>query len=141
MVDDEPTDNPDENGSERQSDAPPVPTPPLWVYDGSGYDTWTHADTGLKLKLSKRYGKSGRYDDFVWKLIAFRDGVGEHLVWGGVHDRDVALAVIAKFIHHVPDGDYEPDPDGKHGVSAPPRWPNVVEGVEKASADPNVWLQ
>ena len=141
MVDNDSPDNSDENGSSACSDPSPVRTPPLWVYDDDGHDSWEHAETGLSIELRKVYEDSARHDDFIWRGDIRGDRIAEPLTSGGRHSLSVMRVYAAKFMNADPDGEYEPDNDVGPWERDQARWLDAFDHVDEDSADPDVWLR
>ena len=134
-----------ENDTEAPTDAAesPVRLPNGWNYRlEDGRDVFEHDETGLRVRIWKRYGQSTRHDDYKWHATIRHgeDGVGEPLTWDGDNSRDSLYAVTAKFAAGTPDGEYDPadhEPDGAWEWERP-RWPAVL-GYDDEFANIHDW--
>ncbi|WP_435175685.1 hypothetical protein [Halorussus sp. AFM4] len=130
-----------ENDTEAPSTDCPVVLPDGWTFRHDGGYVVEHEEAGLRVKITKQYGQSGRHDDFKWTGTIRREGgIGEPLTWGGSPERDQLLASAAKFAAATPDGEYDPadhEPDNAWEWERP-RWPAAL-GADDYFASIEEW--
>lgn len=134
-----------ETEADSDSEADPVHSPDAWEYSSPPgvLDQWVHRETGLRVRLDKKSGRTIRHDDyrFVGRIRGGPENYAEPLTGGGSGSREALQAAAAKFMNADPEGEYEPtlEPAGSWD-SDRARWPDRL-GVENEYADTSEWLK